>query len=158
MERFKPHKLKFRTKAACRVAGIDPQRLNEAIASKDGYPCAPKTSAGVARVFDEFDIIALFVFRRLTLNGFSQKLASGYACGVLSALRSNYHELPERIDFPMTGFNDEWIAASESDPPNFEIHHNMTLSANEAFCINISKLREIVRAAMEAEANVIGEE
>jgi hypothetical protein len=154
--RFKPHKLKFRTKAACRIVGIDPQRLNEAIAAKDGYSCAPKTRPGVSRIFDEFDLMSLYVFRRLTEEGFSQKLASNYACGLLAALKSNYHTLPERLDFPLDGFNDMWTAEIRSEPVSFTSPSQTVGIAS--FSIDIVGIRKIICALMEDEANILGEE
>jgi hypothetical protein len=65
-----------RTKIACRVVGIDRQKLTDAINSGD-YGCAPSTTAGVARVFDVDDMAALFFYERLTERGMPSRRAEG---------------------------------------------------------------------------------
>lgn len=142
---------KFRTKLACEVAGIEAQRLNEAIAAKDGYKCAPETKPGVAREFDEFDMIALYLFRFLSGLGYSQSLASMYACSVQRAFRFAYHDLPDRFDFPMNPFPDEVVTAMSDDPTTFQTSDNFL--AHTTICFNAVELRRMIRERMEHIAN-----
>ncbi len=146
-QKFKPLPYKFSTKLACEIAGIDPLRLNESIAGKDGYTCAPKTRAGVARQFEEFDITALFIYRFLTSTGYTQKLASMYACGVLEALKHSYHTLPERFDFPLNPFPDQAIACQKDDPTIFS--HGEGLISYATIGFNITLLRKEIQDRME---------
>ena len=159
--RFEPHCYKFRTKLACEIAEIDPQRLNEAIAAKDGYKCAPQTRAGVAREYDEFDLIALYLFRFLTGVGYSQSLASMYACGVRNALNKSFaNKLPERFDFPLSPFPHEEISCEASDPTIFAVLGEEEAPASIGF--NVNHLRQVIRERMDSvgkrERNTFGDE
>ena len=64
---------------ACDLAGVDPNRLNEAIARGD-FPCAPVTIAGGRRVFDERDFVVLAIFGAMTGRGMPPRLAAEVAC------------------------------------------------------------------------------
>ncbi|WP_282052847.1 hypothetical protein [Phaeobacter inhibens] len=158
--RYEEHPFKFRTKLACEIVDIDPLRLNEAIAAKDGYKCAPETRPGVAREFGEFDLISLYLFRFLTGLGYSQSLASMYACGVLQSLQQSYHTLPERFDFPLNPFPDTAIPCVESEPTTFL--HSGNLIAHTTICFNVVVLREMIRGRMEhiaaRERNTFGDD
>lgn len=164
LKKFTPMEYRFRTKLACEIAGIDnPLRLNEAIAAKDGYKCAPPTVAGKAREFGEFDLIALYLFRFLSTLGYSQSLASTYACNVLNMLKAEYHELPERFDCPLNPFPDEIVAVGKDAPTTFQ--HNVggtEFLAHTALSFNIPELRREIQARMEhvakRESNTFGEE
>lgn len=145
--KYEEHPFKFRTKLACEIVEIDPLRLNEAIAAKDGYKCAPETRPGVAREFGEFDLISLYLFRFLSGLGYSQSLASMYACGVLRALQLSYRVLPERFDFPLNPFPDTAIACEESDPTTFL--HSDNLMSHTTIGFNVVALRKMIRERME---------
>ena len=80
--------VRLTTKAACRVARLDPQRLNEAIARGD-YPCAPSTVAGRARSFDPNDMIGRWYFREFLEDGYSVKRAGERACILMEAAKAN---------------------------------------------------------------------
>ncbi len=159
-QKFKPIPFRFRTKLACEIVDMDPLRLNEAIAAKDGYKCAPETTPGRAREFGEFDIIALFIFKFLTNLGYPQNLASMYACGVLEALSSHYMTLPERFDFPLNPFPDTAVACTAEDPTTFAHSDNLVSYATIGF--NIPLLRKEIQTRMKAiaerESNVFGDE
>jgi len=146
--RFEPHPFKFRTKLACEIADIDPLRLNESIAASDGYKCAPETRPGVAREFGEFDLIALYLFRFLTTLGYSQSLASMYACGVQNALTNSYADaLPDRFDFPLNPFPDEIVHRKSDDPPVYV--HSGDLVAHTTICFDVTHLRKLIQERME---------
>jgi hypothetical protein len=72
----------------CRLAHVDRDRLNEAIARGD-YPCAPETRPGARRMFGEADFIALAAYGALTARGVPPRLAGGVACSVLTAVENS---------------------------------------------------------------------
>lgn len=78
-------KRKLRTAGACRVANIDRVRLGDVIASGE-YSAAPTTSPGVARVFNESDLIALYLFGQFDRGGYPARLAGKIAQEVRDAL------------------------------------------------------------------------
>lgn len=82
----KTTKLTATTKLAARIAMVEPDRLNEAIAA-GFYPCAPSTSAGRARQFDLNDIIALRIYGRLIDDGVVPRKAGHIACGLRDFLQ-----------------------------------------------------------------------
>lgn len=73
----------MRAADACRFAGIDRSRLNEAIAA-GLYSHAPKTIAGKARVFGENDLVALQVFASLVRFGYSKMYADKMTGEIIS--------------------------------------------------------------------------
>ena len=79
---------KLTTKAACRVARIDRDRLNEHIAA-GVYNCAPETIPGRARLFEPNDMIGLWLFRELMDDGFDARNAGKIACAIAIAARRN---------------------------------------------------------------------
>ena len=159
---------KFRTKAACRIAGIDHQRFNEDVAAGE-YPHAPVTTAGVSRVFDEADIAGLYVYAHLTRGWgepyrFGKKLAATYARGVIQALRGqfpfDFRQVKDRdharADFPLLRDADGvFIRASKDHPPQFKTGHNRGVVS---VCFDLEGILEIVRRRMEEEARILGEE
>lgn len=78
--------LKARTKTACQIARIEPDRFNELVAA-GSYPCAPKTRPGSARVFEVNDIVVLIVYRHLTEEGTIPSKAGPLACALRDLLR-----------------------------------------------------------------------
>ena len=148
----------FRTRAACRIADIDPQRFNEDVAAGD-YPCAPSTRSGVSRVFDETDIVGLFIYSRLTRRPepyrLSKKLAASVAQGVMGKLRESPDTDPARVDFP---FDDAGycMGAREGDPPSFVTPEGIHVATT--VCFDVKRIREFVRQRVVDEANILGEE
>ncbi|WP_208353116.1 hypothetical protein [Pseudaestuariivita rosea] len=151
--------MKFRTKAACRIARIDPQRFNEDVASGD-YPHAPKTRSGVSRVFDEADIAGLLIYRHLMDifgdRGFTKKTAAMYAGGIIQALRAPTTTDRSRVDFPINGFNDDGVPCNKDEPPYFGNERNRALAATMSF--DLEHILKVVRQGMAEEAQVLGEE
>ena len=138
--------LKFRTKAACRIAMIDPQRFNEDVSAGE-YPCAPKTKSGVSRVFDEKDIAGLLVYGHLMRvyepARYVKKIAAMYACGIVNALRNGTTTDESRVDFPLDGFNDIGVNCNKDDSPYFANDTCRALAATMSFDLN--SIMEIVR-------------
>lgn len=90
---------KARTALAVRIARVDRDRFNEAVA--DGfYGCAPSTARGSARVFDEADMIALFCYGRMIDEGMSPRSAGSIACGVLEHVRNTDAAAAEGLSKP----------------------------------------------------------
>ena len=159
---------KFRTKAACRIAGIDHQRFNEDVAAGE-YPHAPVTTAGVSRVFDEADIAGLYVYAHLTRGcgetyRFSKRSAATYAGGVIQALRGqfplDFRQVRSgdraRADFPLVpNANGAFIRAFEDHPPHFKTGVDQGVVS---ICFDLEGILEIVRRRMEEEARILGEE
>lgn len=125
---------KLPTSAACDVMGLDRQRLNEDIAAGI-YQCAPKARKSTGRFWDKPDLCGLFLYAfllrvygaqgetatkaRERKPAISKKVAAMYACKVAEALRSDRPEGSDRIDLPLSGFNDDWIANKNDQPPAF---------------------------------------
>jgi hypothetical protein len=80
--------IRFRTQSACRIAGIDRDRFNEAVAAGN-YPCAPKVARGATRVFDEIDLVALFNYGRLIEQDIQPMKAGRLACHIVQCLRES---------------------------------------------------------------------
>lgn len=79
---------KLTTALACKVARLDRDRFNEAVAA--GYfDCAPKTVAGRARIFYPEDMIALYLYRELMEDGYAREKAGRIACAVSTCARLN---------------------------------------------------------------------
>lgn len=73
---------------ACRTAQVSYDDLISTIAT-GSYPCLPGAGPGSSRMFDETDLLTLYVYGRLLAFGFGALRAGEYACRVHSALRSN---------------------------------------------------------------------
>lgn len=92
---------KLTTRAACEIAQIEQQRLNEDIA-KGHYTCAPEAQSTVGRFWDEADICGLSVYAFLLRvygagedagnmcgtrkPGLTKALANQYACIIAKAI------------------------------------------------------------------------
>lgn len=155
--------LKFRTKAACRIARINPQRFNEDVAA-GLYPCAPPTRAGVSRAFDKADLCGLTLYYHLTNvyspNQFSKSIAASYACQVIDAVHEMDRNGGDRADFPLNGFNDTYSLREATDAPSFGRDNGHTVGSAFAatMCFDLRSIVEYVEKRMEEEAQILGEE
>ncbi|MEM6413184.1 MAG: hypothetical protein AAF720_00820 [Pseudomonadota bacterium] len=75
------------SKLACRVAGIDRDRFNEAICTGQ-YLCAPRVVRGGTRRFNREDTIALCVYGHLIRNQTGREVAGKIANCVRSRLQT----------------------------------------------------------------------
>lgn len=82
------NRVELNTNAACRVVGIDPDRLNENIAA-GRFPCLPSTIRGRSRVFEFEDLLALWLFRALLEKTHKAKYAGDLACKIAAVARKN---------------------------------------------------------------------
>lgn len=166
---------RFRAQAACRIAGIDRDRFNEAVAAGN-YPCAPPAVAGSSRVFDEDALCALFYYGRMLGRGYPPSVAGNIAClfqEQLANLRRAPDELARKgLTSAMRAEREEWlqakvvvISATAGGRPYAHLRCDVNLDLRERgypmmdwHVINIEEVRRIVRLGMAEEANVLGEE
>jgi len=141
-----------RTKAACRVVGIDRQKLTDAINSGD-YGCAPATTAGVARVFDVDDMTALYFYERLTERGMPSRRAGGIACLILRQMRDDPDA--ERIVIAWT-FEGNAHAAAEKDwnLGARNAHHGTPLLHTEIY--DVGNVRNLISERLAKESVIVG--
>ena len=146
-------KFKARTALATRIARVDRQRFNEAVA-EEFYPCAPQTVRGSSRVFDVNDIVALWVYGRLVEEGMIPRKAGAVACE-LRALLKEYPEA-DRVVHVLDGFfSTIWLRREDLDPSAEFISGTNIFSAREWF---LRFVRERVIHELEEEYNTLGPE
>ena len=154
---------KFRAPAAMRIARMDRQKFNEAVA--DGfYVCAPSAVRGTARVFDEDDLIALFYFGRLTQMNIPSRLAGHLACQVrewLSRVPEEVRGTPAEPRISnLRSISGMGTTFSGYDPD----HHAKGLAypgcGDIALSIefNVAQVRAFIRSEIAAELEVLGED
>lgn len=143
-----------RTKTACRVVDIDRQKLADLIASED-YPCAPATSAGVSRVFEIDDMVALYLFARLNERGLPAKLAGAIACRVREGMQND--PSADRIVIGRAVSGASGMTSFEHwNPEGKEVNPGMPLMVTEIY--DVRNIRTLVRAGLEREARVLGDD
>lgn len=129
---------------ACRVAGIDKQRFNEAVAH-GRYPCAPEVRKGGIRTFQEDDVVALFIFASLCNKKYPPSLAGEIAC----AVRAKLGECPDadKVSVPVFGVPSEEQPKNRSRESSVRGGESLKLSENS---FNISGIRAVIRPALRA--------
>ena len=131
--------LKARASFAAQIANIDPQWLNQII-FEGKYPCAPKTVRGSSRIFNEIDLIVLFIYG-VYLKKYPAGLAGYLACKIHGQLT----ETPDEAEIVLVLLmNGAWHAI---DGSSFKGHAH---SFNGAFVletryIDIENVRAHVR-------------
>ncbi len=148
---------RLRQRAACRVAGYNPDRLNEYVA--DGtYPCAPSTIPGRARSFDEDDTVALYYFAWLVNEErWAPQKAAREACLIREGLRSypdakNLSVIVSHIGSPhiaTPGF--EGVAN-----PNGWMTGGVSIKATRTY--NVGHARALIAHGFDEEFSTAGEE
>ena len=161
---------KARTKLACQIAGIDPQRLNEAHHAQT-YRCLPPTRAGSARVFEVHDIVALCVFKEMTDFGISTSRAADIACRLSDDMQ--YERIPGGTTLEKAyifavpaglrhAVGDEYFVGYEADGQLPTVLAEKMGGGGDAtplcIAINIQAIRVRVKMALEAEAKVLGDD
>lgn len=142
-----------RTKTACEIAGVDPNRFNEAVHAGH-YPCAPETRAGSARVFDVEDLVCLTVYRRQLDRDVPPRRAGDVACGLRRVLRENPGANRVLQIMPEMG-SPFYVLAEHFNP---DATHQGGYSIAEVREFRLETIRAGVIAALEDEAGIIGEE
>lgn len=147
--------LKFRVLPACRIANINRNRFNEAVAAGN-YPCAPAVARGSTRVFDEVDLIVLYFYARLSdqCDDFSPSLAGKLACYLAEVLKENPDEDEVVIVRSIAG-GYEAFAASKMEGA---ARNNWAGSALFRFTADVANVRKLVKKEIEEELKIIGEE
>lgn len=142
-----------RTKTACEIANLDPDRFNEAVAS-GAFPCAPPTRRGSSRVFDVNDIITLRVYSRLIDEGMIAKKAGPLACGLRDLLK--LHPDAERAVHVVVGLGSStWILRDDFDPDAADFSGSDVVSFRE-WRLGWSRTR--IQRYLEDAAGVVGED
>ena len=147
---------KLTTAAACRVARLDRDRLNEHVAA-GRFPCAPDTIPGRNRVFDPDDMIGLWLFRELMEDGFDATKAGLIACAVAHTARQNPNA--RTISYVQTYFGSGGTALPSDKVPAASQWDTALLSGTDirkVTTFRIGKLREIIAHYTEEERSVIG--
>ncbi|MDP2051117.1 MAG: hypothetical protein Q8K33_19980 [Cypionkella sp.] len=76
--------IKLTTALACKVARLDRDRFNEAVAG--GYmTCVPDTVAGRSRTFSPGEMLAPWYYRELIEDGYTRESAGRIACAITEA-------------------------------------------------------------------------
>lgn len=150
--------IKLTTALACRVARLDRDRFNEAVAA--GYfNCAPATVAGRARHFDPNDMIALYLYRELTEDGYSREHAGRVACAVSEAARSNPDEAA--ISYVETYFGPNagraLPAGAVPDHSKWDTVSFSGMDIRKVTTFRIGKMRELIAHYTAEEAAIFGE-
>ena len=138
------------TAVACRIAGIDRQKLTDAIASGD-YDCAPSTTAGRARKFEMIDLIALHTYARYTEAGWPSRLSGRIACHVKDVLTRDPDAEFVRIVQPLMGsaygFSGSEIDPKETHLSGLPIRHHLVLDLRNTRALIPAMLAEENRTA-----------
>jgi hypothetical protein len=87
---------------ACRAADVDYDDFTLTVAA-GSYPCLPLAADGASRVFDETDLLTLYIYGRLLSFGFGALRAGEYACRMHEAMRANAHARFVSIALTRTG-------------------------------------------------------
>lgn len=150
--------VRLTTKAACRVARLDPQRLNEAI-HKQEYNCAPPTVAGRARVFGPDDMIGLWYFREFMEAGMSAKRAGERACILMEAAKAHpeARTLSLVLDY-FYGPGTAWPAEQVPSPGDWDNTLFSGCDIREVVTYRIGKTRDMIAHYTEEERGVVGED
>lgn len=150
-ESIKPKR--FRIKAACRIAGIEHQRFNEAVASGH-YPCAPKVDRGSTRVFDLEDLVALYFYGSLLEQGWPPRLAGQYACRIHDCLIS-YPQTTGVMVIRLANGSFQTLAESElNGTPKGDVGGGVM----QRFSFDIETARKYIDREIDEEISIVGED
>jgi DNA-binding transcriptional MerR regulator len=145
---------KFRIRVACRIAKVDHARFNEAVAAGN-YPCAPDVTRGATRLFDEDDLVALFIYGRLLDRGFSPRQSGNYSCKIRDQLRKTPNEEAIVIIHTFPG-SVEVQAVNPAEKLSTRNAAGQQIFSRLEF--HIANVREFVRDEMQEEIRIVGEE
>ena len=151
-----------RTAAACRIARLDRQKFNDLMASGE-YTCAPRTTAGVPRVFEKPDLIGLYIFARLTEKSWTVRQASDVVCQIVSKLRDaamNDRELPEPVAIANSELGTTFTAEGKDVNP-YASHFGGGGKAHEILYTefwNITNVLRSVDQGLAEENRIVGED
>lgn len=146
--------LRARTKTACRIANVDPDRFNEAVHAGN-YPCAPQTSPGSARVFDVDDMIALHVYSRLLSQEIPPRRAGHIACSIRAILQE-YPDTDRVVEVTLSSGLRHYLR--EQDFKREATSFNRGGFIMEVREFRLEFIRDRVISDLQEEAGIIGEE
>lgn len=149
---------RVRSALAMRIVRLDRLQFNEAVAS-GFYRCAPATRKGSARLFAEDDLVALFIFARLTEMDMLARRAGPIACEFMAEMRGQRDE--DRIVFIMSvGGHSTFLAGSLFDSDHVKKGKCYPGIGPVAFSLSfhIGEIRKHIADAISAERNILGED
>ncbi len=150
--------VKLTTALACRVARLDRDRFNEAVAA-GLFTCAPATVAGRARLFGPTDMIALYLYRELLEDGYTRERAGRMACSVGEAAK----QYPDAtaISFVETYLQNHGQAFPSSDVPAPDQWDTTLFSGTDirkVTTFRIGKMRNLIAHYTAEETSTFGNE
>lgn len=150
---------RFRTAVACRIARIDRDRFNEAVAAGN-YPCAPRTDRGATRVFDLPDLIALHYYGRLLGLGIAPRIAGQWACELRHVVNREPDSNEIILCFGKDAFEHavtrESVAALDETQRFRVLHGDALFPIVQRVCVDVRAIRGLVKFEIERELSVIG--
>lgn len=150
--------IKLRTGTACKVARLDRDRFNEAVAS-GLLPCVPETTAGRARVFDPDDMLALWYYRELIEDGYIREKAGRVACAIMH--RAKLDPDAETISYVENYFQGAGDAYRADQVPDHSEWATAVLSGTDIRKIttfNVGKTRQLIAHYTAEELSIQGTE
>jgi hypothetical protein len=150
--------IRVRVGLACKIAGLNRDRFNEAVHANN-YPCAPVTAKGATRVFDEADLIALYLYARLLEEDVAPRRAGALACLIGEKAKMHPSESLIHVGRAENG--------AESALPGSEVNMSARQMAAGIMdmslvisvrTFNVGNVRDIIRKKIEEEKNILGRE
>jgi hypothetical protein len=139
-----------------RIVGLDRLKFNEAVAAGH-YPCAPQTPKGSSRIFGEDDLIALYVFARLTEMDMLPRRAGALACDFASKVKMSPKE--DRIIFARSiNGGAVFFRGSEYDPDHAKKGRVYDPPGEIAYTLDfhVRNIRKLIRDVLEKEHSILG--
>ena len=145
---------------ACKVAGLDRQRFNEAV-SAGFYSCAPETVPGKSRKFAPDDVIGLRLYRELLDDGHTKQRAGQVACAV--AIAAKFNPSSKAISYVEDYFFAGGTAypAEQVPPPEMWDQEGGFLGGTDirsVMTFNVAKIRKLIDHYIETEASHLGDD
>lgn len=128
---------------ACKAAQVPYDDLISTIAA-GSYPCLPGVDPGSPRVFDETDLLALYIYGRLLAFGFGVLRAGEHACRVHSVLKSNGSAKSVSIVVTPSGGKRVVVERGSTSPTSAGPHEQIEF--------NISAIRQFLKASIQSGA------
>jgi hypothetical protein len=138
------NKPKLSTTIACRVARLDRDRFNEAVAA-GFFSCAPKTIPGRARYFDPDDMVSLWLYRELLEDGYTKERAGFIACEVGSVVKTEPQA--DYITLVNTYFSDWGRAYPADQVPSYQEWSETFFGGTDirkVTTFNVKKIRALI--------------
>jgi hypothetical protein len=151
-----------RSTTACKIVSLDVLKLNEAVSRKD-YRCAPKTTAGSPRIFDQQAMLPLYFFARLIDYGLPVAWAGPIACDIADHCKDSDDNivmlLGERNPIAFGGNHPaavEWMSETEYDKKhkNKGLRYEQTIAREVVRLVfNVRNVRAIIAEMLQHEVD-----